>query len=414
VPTIRYVTGSAVLLLLAASCAPQAQSMSVVTAVASPTAAVAESGIGCSAVTAPATPASSGVLPPITAADFSEGPDAAAVTLLFYCDFQSAQCEIFNRVLDQLRKDHPKDLRVVLRPFPVPAAVVPALDKSQLSVEAALAAGNQGKFWPMHDVLHAQYSTWATLSAQGFTTWVKVQAAELGLDATRFSRDLASPALKSQATALYESGVALGISGIPTVFINGVLQSRAALSYDGLDATISLIALGSRQFKACPPFDIDPSRQYVATLHTQKGDIVIQLYADKAPLAVNSFVFLAKQGWFDGVTFHRVLPGFVAQTGDPSGTGSGGPGYYFNNEVRSDLLFNKPGVVGMANSGPDTNGSQFFITYGSEPQLDGAYTVFGQVVEGMQTVDSLTPRDPQQSPSLPAGDKILGVTIQVK
>ena len=177
-------------------------------------------------------------------------------------------------------------------------------------------------------------------------------------------------------------------------------------------STISLIALGTRQFKSCPPFDVDTSRQYIATLHTAKGDIVIQLLAEQAPLAVNSFVFLARKGWFDGVTFHRVIPGFVAQAGDPSGTGRGGPGYYFNNEVRTDLLFDKPGVVGMANSGPDTNGSQFFITYAPEPQLDGSYTVFGQVVSGMDVAEGLTPRDPQASTDLPPGDKILGVTIE--
>ena len=117
---------------------------------------------------------------------------------------------------------------------------------------------------------------------------------------------------------------------------------------------------------------------------------MIQLYADQAPLAVNSFVFLAKQGWFDGVTFHRVIPGFVAQTGDPSGTGKGGPGYFFKNEV-SDLRYDKPGVVGMANSGPDTNGSQFFITYAPQPSLDGSYTIFGQVIQGMDVVENLTP-----------------------
>ncbi len=199
---------------------------------------------------------------------------------------------------------------------------------------------------------------------------------------------------------------------MPTVFINGQLQDRAALSYDGIESTISLISLGNRQFRTCPPFDVDSTRQYSATLHTEKGDIVIQLFADQAPLAVNSFVFLARQGWFDGVTFHRVIPGFVAQAGDPSGTGRGGPGYFFQNEVHANLLFDKAGVVGMANSGPDTNGSQFFITYAPEPNLDGAYTVFGQVVAGMDVVESLTPRDPQTGADLPPGDKIISVTIE--
>ena len=160
---------------------------------------------------------------------------------------------------------------------------------------------------------------------------------------------------------MHDSALQLGIQ-IPIAFINGSLQPIAILDYSSLNDVISMTALGTRQFTSCPTFTLDTSKQYLATLHTEKGDIVIQLYADKAPLTVNSFVFLAKQGWFDGVTFHRVIPGFVAQAGDPSGTGQGGPGYFFKNEV-SDLKYDKPGVVGMANSGPDTNGSQFFITY---------------------------------------------------
>ena len=146
----------------------------------------------------------------------------------------------------------------------------------------------------------------------------------------------------------------------------------------------------------------------------EKGDIQIQLYADKAPLAVNSFVFLARNGWFDGVTFHRVIPGYLAQTGDPSGTGLGGPGYYFKNEISADLKYDKPGVVGMANSGPDTNGSQFFITYAPAPNLDRGYTIFGQVLKGMDVVESLTSRDPSQNANLPQGDKIINVTIEEK
>jgi len=184
------------------------------------------------------------------------------------------------------------------------------------------------------------------------------------------------------------------------------------LSYDGLNSTIGLVALGRKQFSTCPPFSIDPARHYTATLHTAKGDIVMQLYADQAPLAVNSFVFLARQGWFNGVTFHRVIPGFVAQAGDPSGTGAGGPGYYFKNEVSAGLSFDKPGVVGMANAGPDTNGSQFFITYAPQPKLDGTYTIFGQVIKGMDVVEALTQRDPQLTAGLPPGDKIINVTIE--
>ena len=185
------------------------------------------------------------------------------------------------------------------------------------------------------------------------------------------------------------------------------------MEYFNLSAVVALTLVEDEQFTQCPPMEIDQTKQYVATITTEKGEVKIELFADKAPMAVNSFIFLAQNGWFDDVTFHRVIPGFVAQTGDRTGTGFGGPGYYFINEV-SDLKFDKAGVVGMANSGADSNGSQFFITLGATPNLDGSYTIFGQVIEGMEVVNSLTERDPSQNGNLPPGDKILSVTIEEK
>ena len=212
---------------------------------------------------------------------------------------------------------------------------------------------------------------------------------------------------------MYETAKKLNIPAVPLILINGALQPSYVLDYQSVSDIVGLIALGQKQFRQCPPFSVDPKKQYIATLHMEKGDIVIQLFADKAPLAVNSFVFLARQGWFNGVTFHRVIPGFMAQAGDPSGTGQGNPGYFFNNET-SDLKFDKPGMVGMANSGPNTNGSQFFITYAPSAHLNGTYTVFGQVLSGLDIAEKLTPRDPSQGITLPPGDKILNVDIEEK
>jgi peptidylprolyl isomerase len=162
-----------------------------------------------------------------------------------------------------------------------------------------------------------------------------------------------------------------------------------------------------------PPMGIDTSKQYFATVKMANGgEFVIQLYPDKAPITVNSFVFLACKGYFDGLTFHRVLEGFMAQGGDPTGTGTGGPGYEFVNED-SDLTFDKAGVVAMANAGRDTNGSQFFITFGPTQQLNGGYTIFGQVTEGMEVVNAITRRDPQANPTF-EGDAMESVTITVQ
>jgi len=166
----------------------------------------------------------------------------------------------------------------------------------------------------------------------------------------------------------------------------------------------------SKEYDAYPPMTIEESKKYFATVKMANGgEFVMELFPDKAPVTVNSFVFLAREGYFDGVTFHRVLEGFMAQGGDPTGTGSGGPGYEFVNED-SDLTFNKDGVVAMANAGRDTNGSQFFITFGAQEFLNGGYTIFGQVIEGMDVVNAITRRDPDQFPDY-QGDAIETITI---
>jgi cyclophilin family peptidyl-prolyl cis-trans isomerase len=166
---------------------------------------------------------------------------------------------------------------------------------------------------------------------------------------------------------------------------------------------------------SAPPMTIDVQKTYFATIKTEKGDIRIQLFPDLAPETVNSFVFLAREGFYDGLTFHRVIPGFVAQGGDPLGTGGGGPGYTLPDEF-SDRPF-KEGSVGMAKTRqPNSAGSQFFICL--KPQgnsagcanLTGSYTIFGEVVAGMDVAESLTPRDPDTATS--PGDKITTVTIE--
>jgi cyclophilin family peptidyl-prolyl cis-trans isomerase len=169
----------------------------------------------------------------------------------------------------------------------------------------------------------------------------------------------------------------------------------------------------TKTYDSAPPMQIDTSKQYFANVRMAKGgEFVIQLYPDKAPITVNSFVFLARQGFFDGVTFHRVLKDFMAQTGDPTGAGGGGPGYEFVNED-NDLSFDKAGVVAMANAGRDTNGSQFFITFGPAEHLNGDYTIFGQVISGMEIVNQITLRDPRTNPTF-EGDQIETMTIDEK
>lgn len=168
-----------------------------------------------------------------------------------------------------------------------------------------------------------------------------------------------------------------------------------------------------KQYSDTPPKAIDPAKDYTATIEMAKGGVIlIELYAKYVPDTVNNFVFLAKDGFYDCVTFHRVIPGFMAQTGDPTGSGSGGPGYRFEDEFNPKLRHDSEGILSMANAGPNTNGSQFFITFAATPHLDGAHTVFGKVIEGMDVVKNISVRDPS-SASTP-GDAIRTITIVEK
>lgn len=141
---------------------------------------------------------------------------------------------------------------------------------------------------------------------------------------------------------------------------------------------------------------IDPASSYQATIRTDRGDIDLELWADRAPRTVNNFVFLARNGFYDGVTFHRVIKNFMVQGGDPTGTGSGGPGYQFEDEFHPELRHDAPGVLSMANAGPNTNGSQFFITHVATPWLDDKHSVFGRVTSGMQALLAIPERDPSK------------------
>lgn len=310
-------------------------------------------------------------------------------------------------MLAQLHQENPEDVRLVFRDFPLNSIH----DKAALAAQAAAAAGEQGKFWEMHDLLFATQNEWSPYTPEAFIEWLPEKAEQIGLDKEKFVADLTREDIVKKVNDSRENGKSIGLPGTPFILINGQIYG-GPLDYENLNKIVSLLSMSERQYKTCPPIVIDPARQYLARINMEKGEIVIELFADKTPNTVNNFVFLAREGWFDNITFHRVIEGFVAQTGDPTGTGMGNPGYYIDNEILSSLKFDKPGMVGMVNSGPNTNGSQFFITYVPAPNLDGGYTLFGQVISGMNVLSELTPRDSQSDINLPPGDKIISITIE--
>jgi len=164
-----------------------------------------------------------------------------------------------------------------------------------------------------------------------------------------------------------------------------------------------------KTYSSPPAMTIDTSKQYTAIIETEKGNMVAELFAKDVTVTVNNFVFLVREGFYDGSTFHRVIPGFMAQGGDPTGTGMGNAGYRFDDEFTEHK--HDAGVLSMANSGPNTNSAQFFITYTPQHGLDGKHSVFGRLIEGMDVLEKLTPRDPTKNPQF-EGDKILRITIE--
>jgi cyclophilin family peptidyl-prolyl cis-trans isomerase/predicted DsbA family dithiol-disulfide isomerase len=338
------------------------------------------------------------------------------MTIIEYSDFQSPACASITPVLEQFLNQYPDDVRLVFRHFPlIGTPERPIHDKAALAAQAAEAAGLQGMFWEMHDQLFSRQEEWVMLSHQEFRTWLGALAAEMALDVSRFHADMDSEQLASLVKSAWDSGLEIGLPGTPFILINGKpWDFNVPLTNFNLSVLVKLTLLENRQFATCPSMTIDPDRQYIVTLKTEKGDIVLELFPNQAPLAVNNFVFLIRNGWYDHVMFHRVIPNYIAQAGDPSGTGYGGPGYAFENEIVAALTFDREGLLGMANAGEGSNGSQFFITYGPAENLNGRYTIFGQVITGMEVVRNLTPRNTDQNADLPPGDLILAATVEEK
>ena len=245
--------------------------------------------------------------------------------------------------------------------------------------------------------------------------------------ASRLARPVAWAAGLLLALALV-AAAACGTESEPTATPQPPQQPPAAATAQPPQPQQTEASMTPKQYDSPPAMAIDTAKSYTATIELAKGgEIVIELYADKAPVTVNSFVFLAREGYYDGVTFHRVIPNFMAQTGDPTGTGMGGPGYRFENEFHPDLRHDSPGTVSMANSGvrdgQATNGSQIFLTFVPTPFLDGlnpdgsekdcsvesCHAVFGKVVEGLDVLLGVSVRDPQTART--PGDAIRSITI---
>jgi cyclophilin family peptidyl-prolyl cis-trans isomerase/glutaredoxin len=333
----------------------------------------------------------------------------APVTILVYSDFQCPYCADLEGVLEQLREDHAGDVRFVFRHFPL----LTIHDKASLAGQAAEAAGVQGEFWTMHDYLFERQSEWVSLSPLEFNTWLIEAAEKLGFDEEIMAADLQSERHEAVIENHFQQGLQSGLTGTPFIFINSTWM-RLDPTRLNMEAMVRLELLKVNQYEAAPPMTIEAGHQYFARIQLETGDVVIKLLPDSAPENVNNFIFLANAGWFDKNAFFRVVEDILVETGDPSGTGYGNPGYFLKDEIHTDLNFDQAGMVAMSSNGPDTNGSQFFISLSPLPALNGSRTIFGRVVEGLDVLQSLRPREPSSNLITNSSGIIQTIDIEVR
>lgn len=346
--------------------------------------------------------------PEVTDEDWSMGPEDALVTIISYSDFQCPYCSQMDPIVMELYETHPGEARIAFRHFP--------LSYHELAFNGAVAAEYVGDqlgdeaFFEFIGTIFANQSVWNALSLEEFNDYLlELVRTDFDLEPADFDAVLADETYIANVNSDYSNGTGF-VTGTPFVLLNGIpLMYIPAESFE--EAWDFAVNFSDTQYLECPEPTIDREKQYFAEVETTKGTFTMELYPDSAPTTVNSFIFLAEDGYYDGTIFHRVIPGFVAQTGDPTGSGIFGPGYEFGNEIDPTLNYNARGIVGMANSGADTNGSQFFITYSPQPALDGGYTIFAYVVDGMDVVESLQAVDPNNYDASVEPDQILSITI---
>ncbi len=307
-----------------------------------------------------------------------------------------------------LEDTHGENIRVAYRHLPL----ISIHDKAVITAEAAEAAGAQGKFWEMHDLLYERQQEWFALAEDEMEAQLVEYAEELGLDTDRFAQELDDHIYQEKILADYEEYSQYGQLSTPTYVVNNVFYPQIGLDPAIIDAFVHLVAYPPKQYTEVPPQVIDPEKEYAATIRTNKGDIVVELFADKAPTNANGFVFLAEDGWYDGQAFFYVEPGFLAQSGDPLDVGWGlpYPGYTCGDEFSPDLTFDQAGMLALFTPEPGRNSNLFFITYAPQPDFNRRFTIIGQVSEGMDIVESLTPTQP--GPGQPTPDVIETILIE--
>ena len=342
-------------------------------------------------------------LPEVTEDDYSVGPEDATMTFIVYSEPQCPYCAQFDPILDDFQKAYPEDVRVVFRLRPFPETFH---DKSNLASQALVAAGMQGKFQELKTFLfERQYQDtndpeqvamsadefWSGLAVDDFDEWLAARVSDLGINADQLLEDMVSDEVVAKVKTFGDEASAIGITGTPTLLLNGYQWPESSRGIEIFTVYLRLLKSQDKELDECVPTVIDDSKTYSATISTTQGDISVDLYADKAPMAVNNFVYLAQQGWYDGLPILSSADFILS--GDPSDTGYGGAGYAFMDE-ENDLTFEEPGMLAVYSIWPGYgyNGSMYFI---NKIALTGqeSRTIFGKVTDGLDILDQIAVRD---------------------
>lgn len=358
------------------------------------------------ATSSPVTPTSSGPatcemftlpvesrIPDLDEDDHYVGPEDAEITFIEYADFQCPACSGLHTLRGYLTDKYGDQLRFAYRHLPLTSIHNLAI----ITAEAAEAAAAQGKFWEMHDLLYEKQQEWSGLSEEDVVDTLIEYADELDLDVEAFETALDEHTYREDIMADYEAYQEYGQMATPTYVINKIFYpTREFGGFGRLEPFIEFVGMQESMYDSPPPQVIESDKDYAATIKTTQGDIEVDLFEDEAPTNVNSFAFLAQDGWYDGMDFFFVDHEQLALTGDPTNSGGGlpYPGYTCGDETVSDLSFEESGLLALYTPAPNQNSSSFFITYVAQPDFTGNFTIIGRVTAGMDVAESLTERQP--------------------
>ncbi len=297
------------------------------------------------------------ILGEVSEEDHVIGPENATMTIIEYADFQCPYCAAASMLALEFQQSHPEDVRYVYRHFPLSFH-----EKAPMAAYAADAAGKQGLFFEAEEFIYAQKNEWTALEdLDAFDAWLKENIASVSdaLDYEQWEADYESAEIRETVDGAFDKVVATNlIGGTPTFFAN----FYSVTNYSALEDYLNVFKNQANYRGECPTLAVEEGKEYRAVLNTSDGEIIINLLADKAPNLVSNFIELAQAGWYNGNMFRNVVPGFTAQTGDPSNTGTAIAGYTLADENLNSGAFNEPGAVFMANTGANTNSCQFVIT----------------------------------------------------